>query len=191
MPITTVSLSSAGQVHYGTPPNNVGAFGGTLAYEPRSASNGVLNITIQNTTDPSVRGCIVGIGLAIPAGATVTLAGITYRECMFDVTVGTIDCMDSVTGYGNAGITLSIQGLTWNCPGVIPHGPRAGLRSFQTATITLSLSGTALLGLTASDWHGALTSGTHSAFCPVHFRWINENNIQDYGIQGDDYVSSG
>ena len=174
MAITTVPLSSVGQTHYGTAPNNVGAFVGTFAYNNISATQGVL---------------------------TITGRAITFNDTNMDLITtapAAFDCANAVTGYGNATMGLAISStatptqpvVTWDCPGVNPAGPKGALRPQAQGTIVISVSGTGLGAITASSFQGALSSGTHAAWFPVHFRWLNDNDLQTNTTIGDDYVAS-
>lgn len=203
MAITTVGLSSIGQPHYGTSPNNVGAFTGVFAYSQISTTAGQITITIQNTTDPSVAGSIVAIGWCTPTAGSPTISSlkISFNNTGFDLintAPSAFDCLDATTGYGTATMGLAIPSTeskttptcTWNCPGVNPRGARNGIRSFQIGTIVIDVAGTSLGSLSAPNFVINTSGPTHPVWLPVHFKWLRNTDIQTNTVVGDDYVSS-
>jgi len=193
---TTLALSSSGRTAYGNT-TTPGSFSGTLAYSQVSATQGRLAITIQNTTDPSRRGSIVGVGFVQPSGASISAVAITYNNTNFDVVGGptysgavTCDAGTPVSNFGNADFGLAIGGRTWNCPGVSAGGMRAGLRPTQMGTVVMTLTGTNMNAWTAGSWHNT-TSGSTPVTFPVKFRWLNDAGVQSAtDVGGDCYISS-
>ena len=180
MAITTVPLSSVGQTHYGTAPNNVGAFTGTFAYDNRSATLGVITLTIRNATNPAARGSLVAVAWNTPAGATITNLAIAFNDTSFDlinIAPAAFDCANGVTGYGNATMGVALPStetttqpvVTWNCPGVIPRGPRSGLRPQQSGTVIVAIGGSGLGAVSAAAFQAALSSGANATWFPGSF----------------------
>lgn len=202
MAITTVTLTSAAQTHYGTTPNNVGAFLGKFSYDNISTISGRILIDIQNITDPNVHGTIVAVAWNTPTAGSPTLStlAITYNNTGLDLintAPSAFDCLDATTGFGNATMGLAIRSKenaspveTWNCAGVIPHGPRAGIRSWQVGTIVIAVTGSSMGSLQASSFSAIASSGVNGNWFPVHFRWLNDTGITTVSTVGDDYVGS-
>lgn len=200
--IQTVSLSSSGQTHYGAAPNNVGEFIGKFSYHNISATQGRILIDIQNITDSMIHGSIVAFAWNTPTAGSPTISSLSvvYNNTGLDLintAPSAFDCLDATTGFGNATMGLAIRSSegavptrTWNCAGVISHGPRSGLRSWQKGTIILALSGTNMDQLQASSFSAIASSGANGNWFPVHFRWLNDTGITTTGTVGDDYVGS-
>lgn len=202
MAITTVTLTSASQTHYGTTPNDVGEFFGKFSYDNISATSGRILIDIQNITDPKVFGTIVAMAWNTPTDGTPTLStlAITYNNTGLDLiktSPSAFDCLDATTGFGNATMGLAIRSVraatptaTWNCAGVIPHGPRDGIRSWQVGTIVIAVTGSSMGSIQASSFSAIASSGANGNWFPVHFRWLNNTGITTVSTVGDDYVGS-
>lgn len=202
MAITTVTITSAAQTHYGTAPNNVGQFLGTFSYDNISATVGRILIDIKNVTDPQVKGTIVAMAWNTPTAGTPTLStlSIAFNNTGLDLintAPSAFDCLNATTGFGNATMGLAIRSTenssptkTWNCAGVIPHGPRAGIRSWQQGTIIIAVTGSSMGSIQASSFSAIASTGTNGNWFPVHFRWLNDTGITTSGIVGDDFVGS-
>lgn len=202
MAITSVALTSAAQTHYGTPPNDVAAFLGTFAYDQISATAGKITIDIQNTTDPSFSGYLVAMAWNTPTAGSPTISTlkILYNNTSLDLiktAPQAFDCLDAVTGYGNATMGLAINSagmgtpsVTWNCAGVVPGGPGDALRSWQKGTIVIALTGSSMGSIQASSFSAIASSGANGNWFPVHFRWLRGNDFHTNTTVGDDFVGS-
>lgn len=202
MAITSVPLTSAGQTHFGATGNQVGEFLGTFAYESVSATAGTITIDIQNVTDPSLFGAIVAMAWCTPTAGSPTIStlSIFYNNTGLDLIAtapGAFDCLDAVTGYGNATMGLAIRSTeaasptrTWNCVGVSPSGPEAGIRPWQKGTIVIKLTGSSMGSIQASSFSAIASSGAAGNWFPVHFRWLRNTSIHTSSLVGEDYVGS-
>ena len=200
--IYTVALTSAEQTHYGTEPNNVASFLGTFTYDHISDTSGRIIVDIENNTDPSISGSIVALGWCTPTAGTPDISSlkISYNNTGLDLIAaapGAFDCLNAVTGYGNATIGLAIRSAeassptrTWNCVGVSPSGPEAGIRAGQKGTIVIDVIGTNLNSLQASSFSDTASSGAAGNWFPVHFRWLNNTSIHTSSLVGEDYIGS-
>jgi hypothetical protein len=149
--VTAAALATsaqAGQI-ISSPSTTGASYSGTLEVVPdpnTSSTSATLEITLENTTDPSVGGALTSFAFNLPIGATAssidafTAVG-TGNDA--DWTAFLDPTSGSVTFDIGAGTGSDLEG------GTVASGVQVG----ATATFTIEFTGTGLLNLTQSGFH--------------------------------------
>lgn len=120
----------------------LGSFTGDLLYDP---TTGILNLTLENTSDPANEGYLTGVVLNNPGG----IDGIVFSDSDFDLIE---DVAASPYGTFDFGAALGGNFLGGG-------NPKAGVGVGQSKTFEFAFTGPGIGGLTDQSFINAFSSG--------------------------------